>query len=304
MDELPKTLLEAVRFFSNLKVCNDLMRRLKWPSGKVVCPHCDGDRCAEKADGKRLRCKDCRKDFSFKVGTIFEDSPLGLDKWFVTVWCIANAKNGISSCELGRALGVTQKTAWFLLHRIKLAQEIANVDATIPAGVEIRSVSKHPEYFVGNDGSIWSRRKSKLNPSGSLRQLKPQRHSAGYHCFTVRLGGGRQAMLTVHRCVLESFVGPCPAGQEARHLDGNRCHNWLTNLAWGTTADNHADRERHGTVGRGERHASAKMTKAQVIETRRMRTAGAMHKDIAAALGINISTIKSAVKGKSWSSVA
>lgn len=66
-----------------------------------------------------LRCKDCRKQFSFKVGTIFEDSPLGLDKWFVAVWCIANAKNGVSSHELGRAIGVTQKTAWFMLHRIR-----------------------------------------------------------------------------------------------------------------------------------------------------------------------------------------
>jgi hypothetical protein len=75
-----------------------------------------------------LRCKDCRKQFSHKVGTIFEDSPLGLDKWFVAVWCIANDRNGISSHELGRALGVTQKTAWFMLHRIRLAMESESFD--------------------------------------------------------------------------------------------------------------------------------------------------------------------------------
>ena len=71
---------------------------------------------------------DCRKDFSYKAGTIFEDSPLGLDKWFVAVWFIANDRNGISSHELGRALGVTQKTAWFMLHRIRLAMESESFD--------------------------------------------------------------------------------------------------------------------------------------------------------------------------------
>src|SRR5205814_5916090 len=69
----------------------------------------------------QCKSKDCRKQFSVKVGTIFEDSPLGLDKWFVAVWSITNAKNGISSCEVARALGVTQKTAWFMMHRVRLA---------------------------------------------------------------------------------------------------------------------------------------------------------------------------------------
>src|SRR4029077_12471669 len=87
------------------------------------CPKCNGDKVGIIASRSMFQCKDkaCRKQFSAKSGTIFEDSPLGLDKWFVAVWCIANAKNGISSCELGRALGVTQKSAWFMLHRIRLA---------------------------------------------------------------------------------------------------------------------------------------------------------------------------------------
>lgn len=75
-----------------------------------------------------MRCKDCRKQFSSKVGTIFEDSPLGLDKWFVAVWSVANCKNGISSHELSRAIGVRQSTAWFMLHRIRKAMEIADTD--------------------------------------------------------------------------------------------------------------------------------------------------------------------------------
>src|SRR6185312_10061607 len=118
MQELPKTLLDAVRYFSDLTICHKYMQSIKWPDGKIVCPHCQSERIGEIATRHLLRCKDCRKQFSSKVGTIFEDSPLGLDKWFVAVWCIANAKNGISSHELGRALGVPQKTAWFMLHRI------------------------------------------------------------------------------------------------------------------------------------------------------------------------------------------
>src|SRR6187431_429565 len=146
MDDCPKTLLEAVRYFSDLDVCNEYMKRIKWPNGKVVCPHCEasGDRIGEVATRKMLRCRDCRKQFSYKVGTIFEDSPLGLDKWFVAVWCIANCKNGISSHELARALGVTQKTAWFMLHRIRLAMD----SGTIIKG-KTSSVVEADETYVG-----------------------------------------------------------------------------------------------------------------------------------------------------------
>ena len=125
-DDCPKTLLEAARYFSDLDRCDEYMKRIKWPTGVIVCPHCEakGDRVSNIASRRKFQCKDCRKQFSYKVGTIFEDSPLGLDKWFVAVWCIANCKNGISSHELGRTLGVTQKTAWFMLHRVRMAMEI------------------------------------------------------------------------------------------------------------------------------------------------------------------------------------
>jgi transposase-like protein len=121
--DTPQNLLEAVRYFADLDICHDYMRRIKWPDGIVTCPECGSDRIGEIATRKMLRCRDCRKQFSYKVGTLFEDSPLGLDKWFVAVWCIANCKNGISSHELARAIGVTQKTAWFMLHRIREAMK-------------------------------------------------------------------------------------------------------------------------------------------------------------------------------------
>lgn len=124
--ETPKSLLEAARYFAHIEVCEEYMREIRWRSGVPVCPSCEatGDRIGQIATRRMLRCKDCRKQFSHKVGTIFQDSPLGLDKWFVAIWSIANCKNGISSHEVGRAIGVSQKTAWFMLHRIRKAMEV------------------------------------------------------------------------------------------------------------------------------------------------------------------------------------
>lgn len=122
--ELPKTLLDAVRYFSDLDRCEDFMRSLRWPSGKPTCPECGSDNVGVIKTLRLLRCRECRRKIYSKRGTIFEDSPLGLDKWFVAVWAIANCKNGISSHELARAIGVQQKSAWFMLHRIRTAMEI------------------------------------------------------------------------------------------------------------------------------------------------------------------------------------
>lgn len=122
--ETPKTLLAAVRYFSDLDRCEEYLRSLRWPGGKVRCPECDSANVGEIKTRRLLRCRDCRRQIYTKRGTIFEDSPLGLDKWFVAIWSVANCKNGISSHELARALGVQQKTAWFMLHRIRVAMEI------------------------------------------------------------------------------------------------------------------------------------------------------------------------------------
>lgn len=130
---VPKTLLDACCYYADPKVCFETMLGVKWPDGKIVCPKCGGSKIGVIRTRQMLQCsslvtvkgveKKCGKQFSVKVGTIFEDSPLGLDKWLVAAWCIANAKNGISSCKLGRALGVTQKTAWFMLMRIREAMK-------------------------------------------------------------------------------------------------------------------------------------------------------------------------------------
>jgi transposase-like protein len=118
----PQTLIEAVRYFSDLDVCTEFVAKLRWPDGPV-CPRCG---CTEYSYLKTRRvwkCKACKRQYSVKVGTIFEDSPLGLDKWLPAIWLVANSKNGISSHELGRSLGITQKSAWFVLHRVRLAMQ-------------------------------------------------------------------------------------------------------------------------------------------------------------------------------------
>jgi transposase-like protein len=119
----PKTLQQAIQYFSDEQVCIDAVAAMRWMNGPH-CPDCRGEK-GEKPyyikTQKRWKCRECRRQFSVKVGTIFEDSPISLQKWLPALWMLVNDKNGISSWELHRALGVSQKTAWFMLHRLRLA---------------------------------------------------------------------------------------------------------------------------------------------------------------------------------------
>src|SRR5881628_2040354 len=119
----PKTLMDAIKHYADPDRCLAEMVEVRWPDGVIRCPTCGSDGVRFISTRRLWECKEPheRRQFSVKVGTIFEDSPLGLDKWLTAVWMIANCKNGVSSYEVGRALGVTQKTAWFMLHRIRLA---------------------------------------------------------------------------------------------------------------------------------------------------------------------------------------
>src|ERR1051325_3907556 len=119
---LPTSLLEAVRYFSDLDVATQYVAKLRWPDGPI-CPRCGGTEHSYLTTRRLWKCKACKRQFSAKLGTIFEDSPLGLDKWLPAVWLAANSHNGIRSHELARSLGITQKSAWFMLHRIRLAMQ-------------------------------------------------------------------------------------------------------------------------------------------------------------------------------------
>lgn len=126
--QFPQTLQGAMVFFADPANGLEFMCSLRWPNGKVTCPHCQADRVSFISTRSKWKCMACHKQFSAKVGTIFEDSALGYDKWFPAMWMIVNAKNGISSYELHRAIGVTQKTAWFMLHRIRLAMQAGSIE--------------------------------------------------------------------------------------------------------------------------------------------------------------------------------
>lgn len=127
--DLPQTLQEAIEYFSNKDTTFNFMVKLRWPSG-VCCPRCGDNTPRFIATRKIWECRNCKekKQFSVKLGTIFEDSPLPLSKWFTAIWLITNAKNGISSYEIHRALGVTQKTGWFMLQRIRLAMQTGSFE--------------------------------------------------------------------------------------------------------------------------------------------------------------------------------
>jgi transposase-like protein len=123
--ETPQTLQAAIEFFSDPDRCHAYMVQMRWPDGVVTCPICNKPNPRYLAKQRRFEClaKHPRRQFSVKVGTIFEDSPLPLKSWLLAVWQITNCKNGISSYELARAIGVTQKSAWFMNHRIRLAMQ-------------------------------------------------------------------------------------------------------------------------------------------------------------------------------------
>jgi transposase-like protein len=117
---IPETLLENVRQFADPQVAHDFFVQMRWPYG-VACPRmgCGSAAVAYMAKSRSWYCNECKRKFTAKVGTIFEDSPIGFDKWLPALWLISSNRNGISSCEIARALKVTQKSAWFMMHRIR-----------------------------------------------------------------------------------------------------------------------------------------------------------------------------------------
>ncbi|MCI0563093.1 MAG: IS1595 family transposase, partial [Nitrososphaera sp.] len=146
----PNTLQEAIVYFSDPENCITFLAQLRWPNG-VTCPNCDAKEVSYLSTRRIWKCKACKKQFSVKVGTIMEDSPIRLDKWLSAIWIIVNAKNGVSSYEIHRSLGITQKSAWFMLHRIRCAMQTGTfkklsghveVDETFIGG-KARNMHKH-----------------------------------------------------------------------------------------------------------------------------------------------------------------
>src|ERR1700761_3556605 len=125
---IPEGLMAVIRHLSDPKVCLDLVAEAKWGTKGPECPKCASKRLSFLSTRMMWKCLDCQKQFSVKVGTIFEDSPIPLDKWLCAMWMVANCKNGVSSYEVARALEVSQKAAWFMLHRIRYAMHTGSIN--------------------------------------------------------------------------------------------------------------------------------------------------------------------------------
>lgn len=164
--ELPKTLQQAVKYFSDDLTCINFVASLRWADGVAVCPKCENKETSFLSTRKIWKCKACKKQFSVKVGTIFEDSAIGLDKWLMAIWLIANAKNGISSYELHRSLGITQKSAWFVLHRIRTAMDVGSIEKL--SG----TVEADETYVGGNAVNMHKARRDSFKMKGGRRDHK------------------------------------------------------------------------------------------------------------------------------------
>lgn len=163
-----KTLQAAIQHFSDEQTCIDTVAAVRWPEG-VTCPACGHKEHYYLKTQKRWKCKDCNRQFSVKLGTIFEDSPIGLSKWLLAMWMIANCKNGVSSYEIHRAIGVTQKSAWFMLHRIRVAMKNGTIEKLGSGGGPVEA----DETFVGpNPKKMHKSRRAKLEAIASNNDEK------------------------------------------------------------------------------------------------------------------------------------
>jgi transposase-like protein len=159
---MPNTLQEAIIYFSKFENCQRTMIDLRWSDGVVHCPYCESDKVTYLPSGKVWRCASNhpRRKFSLKIGTVFEDSPIGLDKWFTAMWLVANCKNGVSSYEIHRAIKVTQKTAWFMDHRIRLAMQTGSFE-------KVSGEFEVDESFIGGLArNMHKNKKAKITGTG------------------------------------------------------------------------------------------------------------------------------------------
>jgi len=188
----PTTLQQAILFFSVYEHCRKAVESIRWPDGTVVCPNCGSERVTYLEKQRRYKCYEThpRAQFSLKVGTVFEDSAIGLEKWLPALWLLTNCKSGISSYELARALGVTQKTAWFMLSRLRLALQSTDggklsgeveVDDTYIGG-KARNMHAEKRKRLG-----FSPRRSMINKVAVMGLL--ERHGDGSKVRTLVLSG-------------------------------------------------------------------------------------------------------------------
>lgn len=233
--------MEAIRYFADLDVATEFVAKMRWGSTTpTVCPRldCQGTEFSYLTSRRLWKCKACKAQSSVKVGTIFEDSPIPLDKWLCAIWLIANSKNGISSHELGRSIGLSQKSAWFVNHRIRLAMRTGTFEM-LDGTVEV-------------DESVIGGKVNKMNRKGRERIGKT--NGKGGSNKTVVVGaverGGKVVAKVVPdttRNTLENFVYDNVIQGSTVYTDGWHGYRDLA-LGYNHASVNHAD----GEYGRGD----------------------------------------------------
>ncbi len=228
----PTTLQEAVVTFSNQDNCREYVVPRRW--GKVVtCPTCGSDKVKFQPKHNRWQCSNRhpRRQFTLKTGTVMEDSPLGLDKWMTAMWLVASNRNGISSWELHRALGITQKSAWFLLHRIRLAMQDDLTGGNLCGEVEV------DETFIGGKAR-------NMHKDRKARVQKHGRNTGGKTAVLGILERGGQIRASVIPDRTKASIQPLVRGSvepgtqihsdehaDAWRMDDDYTHNVVNHLA-------------------------------------------------------------------------
>lgn len=209
-DRAPKTLREAIIFFSDYENCRKAVEAIRWPDGVVRCPRCDSDKVTYLANARVWKCygDHPKAKFSLKVGTIFEDSAIGFEKWLPALWLLTNCKNGISSYELARALGVTQKTAWFMLARLRMALHGGEPTDKLKGTVEADET-----YIGGLSRNMHADKRKRVN-------VKRGRSIAGKVAVMALLERhGKDGHSTVRTEVLSSLKGSHLRGHVYKHVE-------------------------------------------------------------------------------------
>ena len=170
----PKTLQEAIVYFSDPDRAFDYAVKLRWPDG-VICPRCSSPKhypivtCTKKGTTRRLwLCRECNRQFTIKVNSIFEDSPISIDKWMVAFWMLVNCKNGVSSVEIGKAIGITQKSAWYMLQRLRTALHTRGWGQTTKIGGPDSEVEADETFVGGITKNMHKDRKLRLVQQGGI----------------------------------------------------------------------------------------------------------------------------------------
>jgi transposase-like protein len=240
----PKTLQQAIVYFSDPDTAFAEMVKFRWPDGIVKCPTCGSADVYFTKSRRIWQCKNdhVKRQFSVKIGSIMEDSPLGIDKWLVALWLITNAKNGISSYELARAIGVTQKSAWFMLHRIRLAMQGED-------GGKLDGHVEADETFIGGKArNMHAAKRKRLGISQSRSMIGKvavmgllQRHGDGSKVRT-------QVIMNRKKNQLEQVVAENVEVGAALYTDALRSYDRMATRGYIHSVIDHAEQYADGQV--------------------------------------------------------